>query len=66
MSWLAAAQAAAQFIVGPFGISIFGAIMGYAGIRAAVEHRWHPVGYALAGGVVTFSSAWAVTTFMQA
>jgi hypothetical protein len=65
-SWIAFAQNAAQFIVGPFGISIFAVILGWAGIRVAIEHRWHAVGYAIAGGVITFGAAWAVQTFMVA
>jgi hypothetical protein len=66
MSWIAFAQNAAAFVVGPFGISIFAVLLGIAGIRSAIEHRWHAVGYAIGGGVVTFASAWAVQTFMQA
>lgn len=66
MSWIQFAQQAAQFIIGPFGISIFAVILGLAGIRVGIEHRWHYVGYAIAGGVITFSAAWAVNTFMGA
>jgi hypothetical protein len=66
MSWTTTVQALAQFVVSGFGISIFGAILGWAGIQVATEHRWHALAYALAGGAITFGSAWAVTTFMQA
>jgi hypothetical protein len=66
MSWITFAQNAAQFVTGPFGISIFAVLVGIAGVRSAIEHRWHSVGYAIGGGVVTFSSAWAVQTFMGA
>jgi hypothetical protein len=66
VSWITFAQNAAQFIIGPFGISIFAVLLGLAGMRVAIEHRWHAVGYTIAGGVITFAAAWAVTTFMQA
>lgn len=64
MSWTTFAANAAQFVIGQFGIGLFALLLGIAGIRAAVEHRLHAVGYAILGGVITFSAAWAVTTFM--
>lgn len=64
MNWLTFATNASQFISGPFGISAFALLLGLAGMRLAIEHRWHAVGYAIAGGVIAFSAAWAVQTFM--
>ena len=64
MSWLTFATNASQFITGPFGISIFILMLGISGMRLAFEHRWHSVGYTIAGGVIAFSAAWAVQTFM--
>jgi type IV secretory pathway VirB2 component (pilin) len=66
MSWLQFVQTASQFIVGPFGVSLIVLWVGIAGIRVGIEQRWPPLGYAIAGGVILFSSAWAVTTFMGA
>lgn len=65
-TWIGFVQNAAQFVVGPFGISFFALSLGIAGMRVAHTHRWDPVGYAIAGGVVTFGAAWAVQTFIVA
>lgn len=64
MTWITFVMRMAQFITGEFGIALFGILLGIAGVRAAIEHRLHAFGYTLLGGVITFSSAWAVQTFM--
>jgi hypothetical protein len=64
MNWQTFVTTASSYVIGPFGIAAFGALMGWAGLHVPIEHSWRKPGWTLAGGVLTFSSAWAVTYFM--
>lgn len=63
---LAFAQNMAQFIVGPFGVSIITlAIAGTAMAAAVHAMRWGHVFTTIGCGACAFSAAWIVNTFLM-
>ena len=61
------AQALAQFVVGPFGISIITfAIAGVAICCALHMLRWGQLWATIGAGAFAFAAGWIVTTFLQA
>jgi type IV secretory pathway VirB2 component (pilin) len=67
MSLLTFAQNLAQFITGPFGISLITlAIAGTAMAAAVHAMRWSHVFTVVFMGAIAFSAAWIVQTFLNA
>lgn len=66
MSWITVVTTLSTQLTGAFGIPLYVLLVAYGGFQVAVNHRWHPLGYILAGGAVTFSAAWFVNTFLAA
>ena len=65
VSLLTFAQNVAQFIVGPFGISMITFCIGACALAAAMHAmRWSNVFTAVFMGAILFSSSWIVTTFL--
>jgi type IV secretory pathway VirB2 component (pilin) len=67
MSLLTFAQNLAQFITGPFGVSLITlAIAGTAMAAAVHAMRWSHVFTVVFMGAIAFSAAWIVQTFLNA
>jgi type IV secretory pathway VirB2 component (pilin) len=65
VSLLTFAQNVAQFIVGPFGISMITFCIAACALAAAMHAmRWSNVFTAVFMGAILFSSSWIVTTFL--
>lgn len=60
-------QNLAQFIVGPFGVSVITLAIAGSAIAASLHAmRWGHVFTAMAMGAVVFSAGWIVNTFLMA
>lgn len=66
MTWITFLTTVAAQVTGPIGIPLYVLLLAWGGIQVATSHRWHALGYIVAGGVITFSAAWFVNTYMAA